>query len=167
MYLTLVHGGLSASISTASDVFYCIPSRPNYEISADGVVRNARSGRVLMARPRQSAVRYYLVTSIGRVHRLLAEALAGRTLQPHELVLHKNGEAFDNRPENLRIGTAAENSRDKIASNTNGRRLRNQDIRDLRALAPHRSRRELAAQFRISTSHVGAILTGRRWRNLP
>lgn len=150
-----------------SEQFYQIPSRPSYEISISGVVRNIVTGRVLVIAIRRSAVRYYQVTSIGRVHRMLIEAVTGRMLLPHELVLHRNGNTFDNRLENLRIGSARDNARDRIISNTNGQKLRNQDVAEIRALASRLSRQQLANQYGVSRHHVNSILARRVWNNLP
>jgi hypothetical protein len=36
-------------------------------------------------------------------HRLIVEAILGRSLRPGEKVFHRNGNKGDNRPENLRI----------------------------------------------------------------
>lgn len=144
-----------------------IPNFPNHEISSDGRVRNKESHKELEVYPSLSGSRYYNTCSIGRIHRLLGSAIVGRILDRLEYVCHKNGNAYDNRPENLVIASPLQNSRDRIEHNTNGRKLKNQDVRDLRSLSRSKTRSWLASKYGISISHVCAILTGRCWKNLP
>ena len=44
-------------------------------------------------------------------YRLMAESMIGRSLRKNEVVHHKNGDATDNRPENLEVMTAQEHAR--------------------------------------------------------
>lgn len=56
---------------------------------------------------------HYYKSERGRcipVHRQVAERLAGRQLDPDEVVHHINGNGMDNRPENLRIMTRSQHS---------------------------------------------------------
>lgn len=165
MYLELTTSG-SAAPNLETEPFYTIPSRPKYEISLSGVIRHIVTGRILTTRACRSNVRYYVCARIGRVHRLLVEAVTGRVLLPHELVLHRNGNTFDNRLENLRIGSARDNARDRIISNTNGRKLKNQDVAEIRVLSARLTRQQLADQYGVSRGHLSAILAGRSWANL-
>ena len=43
-------------------------------------------------------------------HRIVAEQMLGRTLEPDEIVHHINHDTLDNRPENLRVMTAGEHT---------------------------------------------------------
>lgn len=44
-----------------------------------------------------------------KMHRLIMERMLGHTLDRHELIDHVNGNPLDNRRENLRLATAAQN----------------------------------------------------------
>jgi hypothetical protein len=158
----------SVAFSTTLDpIFLPLPEHQDYEISTAGIVRNRKTGHVLKSRIQKSSCRYYVHCHIGRIHRLLMSALSARPLARDELVRHRNGNTFDNEPVNLKVGSAQSNALDKIDSNTNGHRLRNSQVREIRRLAQTRTRREIGALFNISADHVGKIITRKRWNNLP
>lgn len=147
--------------------FLPIPTHASHEISLCGHVRNRRTGYLLKTWVHQASSRYYVGCALGLIHRLLMSAILGIPLASRELVRHVNGNTFDNSPHNLILGTALENARDRIDTNTNGKTLRNQDVREIRQLADRQTRQELARRYRVSAAHIGAILSGRRWKNLP
>ncbi len=99
-----------------------------YEASSTGLIRSlshrvtmpdGRSvpykGRIL--KPQLDRLDYAIVNIHGRmrtVHSLVALAFHGPRPEGLE-VRHLNGDPTDNRPENLRYGTHAENMQDKVA----------------------------------------------------
>lgn len=149
------------------ETWYAIPKFSKYEISENGIVRRIENRVELRNFPSKSGCRYYLQCCIGRIHRLLGSAMMGRPLDRSEFVCHINGVAFDNRIENLVIGNAKRNSIDRVKHNTNGIKLRNQDVRDLRILAKSKTKLWLSNRYGISVGHVHKILTGTSWANLP
>ena len=94
-----------------------------YDVSSLGRVRSHyRGGRIL--RPWPDADGYLRVSlsrggvqTIYRVHRLVLLAFAGPG-EPGEEVRHLNGDATDNRADNLAWGTPAENKRDQVRHGT-------------------------------------------------
>lgn len=67
---------------------------PSYALKAKGIRRPTKTGYV------------YGLGSNGKVtgeHRIVMERLLGRRLRPGEIVHHKNGVRYDNRPENLEL----------------------------------------------------------------
>jgi hypothetical protein len=131
-------------------------------------VRNTKTGKLLTG---TLSSKFYLRFHIGGknrlAHRLVMAAAAGRTLGRHEIVRHLDGNPGHNAIENLAIGSAKQNCQDKITHNTNGRRLRNADVWQIRALARRHGTRDIARRFNVSRTHVINILAGRHWFNLP
>jgi len=81
-----------------------------YEVSDQGRVRNARTGRILAI-----ALSPYAEVPLGqgkkgRIHKLVAEAFLGPA--DGRWVLHNDDDKANCRLSNLRYGTPAENSRD-------------------------------------------------------
>lgn len=120
----------------------------------------------------------YLRLSVGgkqiqrTVHRLVLEAFAGPCPRGMEC-RHLNGNPSDNRPENLRWGTKAENAADKIKHGTTTRvrgeqngsnKLTESDVQEIRRRSgsgePYQS---IAADFGITRQHVGVISRRKKW----
>ncbi|MBK0095230.1 HNH endonuclease [Erwinia sp. S63] len=105
------------------------------------------------------------------VHQLVADAFHGPC--PHGCqVRHLNGNPKDNRPSNLRYGTARENAADRMnhgtylgGSNHPGAKLTGGQAAQIR-----RRRRcgekvkDLAADFHVSTSTIESIIYGRSYK---
>ena len=89
-----------------------IKGKPNYEVNAEGQIRNKKTGRILKVSKRKDG---YCQVMLGRktvpvyIHRIVANAFIDN---PDNLpqVDHINGNKSDNRVENLRWLTVAENN---------------------------------------------------------
>jgi hypothetical protein len=106
----------------ASRVWRTIPFALGYEVSNDGWVRNAQTGRLLS---RWDTAGYHRVTlQCGAKHAnfLVHDVMLttfDRPRLPHEQCRHLNGRRTDNRwPENLAWGTPLENGQDRVSHGT-------------------------------------------------
>jgi DNA-binding CsgD family transcriptional regulator len=133
-----------------------------YSVSSDGRVFSVRRRRVLT--PGTNPRTGYLCVSLCRdgksvcrtVHSLVLSAFHPRPSPYHECC-HNNGVRTDNRLENLRWGTRAENSADRIAHGTVARlagtrapthKLSAEDVRMIRSSDD--TSRALAAKLGVS-----------------
>ncbi len=108
--------------------------------------------------------------SVG-VHQLVADAFHGPC--PTGLqVRHLNGDPKDNRPSNLKYGTAKENADDRkkhgtyqIGGNHPGSKLTDEQAQKIRSLRSGGKKvKDLAAQFLVSTSTIESIIYGRSYK---
>ena len=93
-----------------------------YEVSNFGEVRNVKTKRVLKPDSKKSGYLYVNLSNKGRqkkryIHRLVLLAFVGPPLEGQE-VLHSDGDATNNRLENLRWGTRNENMLDSVSHGT-------------------------------------------------
>jgi HNH endonuclease len=145
-----------------------IPAKPNHEIDLlTGTVREKTTHAIIPTYLFKAAIRLYSCCKFGLVHRLVMSAAEGRILTTHEQVRHRDGDTFNNAVTNLSIGSPLDNARDKIASNTNGRKLHNAAVREIRLLAATMSRQAIGRRYGVTASHVGAIINRTRWNGLP
>lgn len=103
------------------------------------------------------------------VHSLVAEAFLGPRPEGAEIA-HGDGNAANNRLENLRYATPAENSSDKFRHGTalSGEsapwaKLTAADAKQIRLLKGREKGYALAERFNISPAQVSRIQSGRRW----
>jgi hypothetical protein len=140
------------------------PSIAGYEASNLGRIRNAKTGKV---RKLYTTPKYYTTVSIGGnnylVHRLVASAFFGRTISPTEFVRHRDDDGMHNALENLTLGTRHDNMMDRRANDRSGWKLRQRDVRRMRADLRHMPLAAVAHRYGISRSHVGNIRANRRW----
>lgn len=153
-----------------------------YEVSSRGRVRSwakNQKGRVL--KPQTTRKGYQRVNLYGPggdseyrvVHRLVLFAFVGPPPPGHE-TSHLNGNPADNRVENLSWATPAENTHLQVEHGTARRgelhgcaRLTEGDVLDILArCAAGEPRKALAAEYGITKTHVGCIVTGENWKHV-
>lgn len=103
-----------------------------------------------------------------RVHRLIALAFHG-PCPPGMQVRHLNGVPDDNRPGNLRYGTAAENKQDQAVHGRSGRSLTADLVREIRVRHAADARQTcnvLATAYGVSARTISQVLTGRTWAHI-
>jgi hypothetical protein len=107
-----------------------------------------------------------------QVHRLVLEAFVGPQPNMQE-TLHCDGNPTNNRIDNLRWGTRAENVADAIrhgdrlvGEDRRDSRLRNIDIPHIRRRCLSEPIRTIAKDFSVSIATILAIRDGRTWRNI-
>ena len=169
-----------------------IPTWPEYEASSAGEIR--RVGNVTSLRLHVNVSRAgYLQVGLWRqgrgrtcsVHRLVCEAFYGDPPVGGLDVAHRNGVKSDNRPDNLRWATRAENERDKVAHGRSNIGSRNgQAILSEQAVATIRERLlmlprsaggvkfrkgaipALAEEYGVGRSAIYNIIYGSHWRHV-
>jgi len=157
----------------ASVVWKDHPDHPGYVVSTDGQVRGVR-GTVL--RPETVLGGYQRVRLGSRkrlVHVVVAEVFIGPKPYGHQ-VNHKDGNTANNALANLEYVTPSANVRHSLdvlgrkrarGSRNGASRLTEEQVRQMRTTfsAGGISRAALAAQYGISRSTVGRIVSGLYW----
>lgn len=152
-----------------------------YNSTRAGAVRPRKCGGFFAAPSRDRRQPYWQVSvPAGRrprgtrmVHVLVCEAFHGP--RPEGMVaMHKNDYAEDNRPDNLRWGTQAENVGMAVidralGADAGGAKLSADDVANIRAQhAAGRLQRELAEQYGVNQPHISRIVRGVSWaRSCP
>jgi transposase len=114
-------------------------------------------------RPGESVQKY--------LHQIVCEVAHGPMPEGKECVRHLNGNARDNRPENLAWGTMKENARDMVEHGTSCRGRRNarntmseEDVLGIRrAAVSGESQASIAERYGITQGTVSQIVRGERW----
>ena len=147
-----------------------------YEVSENGDVRSRRTGQVLAKCPHSGGyVMSHLYVGGVRTamtnHRIVAEAFLGKRPEGLE-VMHLDGDKTNNRIENLRYGTHAENERHKSEHGTHqigernpGAKLTAEDVRQIRQRRGE-LQEDLAVEFGCTFSNISAIQLGKSWRHV-
>lgn len=147
-----------------------------YQVSDDGQVRSPRGRLRKLYRDEQGRLSL-VITAPGeppilcRVHRLVALAFLGPPPTPVHEVRHLNGNASDNRKENLAWGTSKENSADSLIHGTRSRgSQRPNAVLDEDAVLAIVNRvnsgesvTALAREYGVAQSGISLIMSGRHW----
>lgn len=105
-----------------------------------------------------------------RRHTIIAETYKGPRPFPGAQVRHLNGKHGDDRPANLKWGTAKENGLDTIrhGRSTRGERnprykLTEKQVREIKRRLKNESVSELAVEFGVAAPTISNIKTGDTW----
>lgn len=163
-----------------------LPGFSGFEISADGKVRNPRTGRVLKQRISSKGYPTVGLWQPGRkslpvlVHRAVAATFIGPCPEGHA-VNHINGIKTDNRATNLEYMTLGDNNRHAIAAglvDTEKRReiarrmkrptkLSEEQVREIRRRrAAGEPRLRIAEEYGVDRGTVSNITLGRAWKDV-
>ncbi len=142
-----------------------------YEVSDQGRVRSSRKLLRLC-----NVSGGYKAVSLGKnnsrlVHRLVALAFIGPPPIGAKLVLHSNGIREDNRLENLRYGSYADNARDAQIHGTQvkGDRQHAAKLTVDKVLAIRTAKEtgaELARKYGVTSACISAIRKRKNWRHV-
>lgn len=149
-----------------------IPGYDGYYADNLGNIYNARCHRLAVHPHPEGYVRLRVQQGTKSknvlVHRLVALAFHGYP-QDRCVVQHINGDKTDNRAENLKWGTHAENMEDsKFHGTSGGPRLRKLTDDDVMAIRQsEESSYAIAAKYGVGPPYIRAIRSYRRWKHLP
>lgn len=171
-------------------IWRSIPSFVEYEASNFGQIRRIGGNPLRPAKDKKSGYLNVGLWRSGRgkkfwVHRLVCEAFHGPAPSRHHDAAHYNRIRHDNRPENLRWATRAQNEHDKKlhgvdnAGERNGMsKLTPSDVIAIRLEASHLPRSTggakrrkgaisvLADKYGVTASRIRAIASGKAWSHV-
>lgn len=153
------------------DTFKTIKDFPNYEVNADGLVRNKKTQRIL--KPSPNGFGYYQVglyrqgkRKYLRVNRLVALAFIPNPLgKPH--VNHINGRTTDNDVSNLEWCTQKENVRHAIDTGLKPTKYTEKQIHEVcRLLQDKLTIKEVSAKTGASIATVQKVRARKAWTHI-
>lgn len=93
--------------------------------------------------------------------------LSGNTIPEGMVICHAPHEICGNRhcvnPAHLRIGTHAENMKDRISDGTTNNKLTEDQVRAIRANPENKTKTELAREYEVSSSLIYYIISRKKW----
>lgn len=158
-----------------------IANWPEYQVCDDGRIRNALTGRVLKP-TKCGTLGHMKVTlcsgaSVRRqvlVHRVVCEAFHGPPPTPKHQAAHWDGNASNNRAENVRWATKSENEADKVLHGRSNRGTRNgmaklteADVVAIRAAVANGAKmKDLSLAYGVRHSTISGVASGKRWKHV-
>lgn len=120
------------------------------------------------------SVRYANTSRNHKVHRLVCAAFHGLPPPGRNFACHINGDSLDNRPENLKWGSAVDNAADTIRHGNHlvGSQKGNTKLNESRValiklqLRAGKRQRIIGEEFGVSRDVIGQIAAGRSWRHV-
>lgn len=174
---------IAARTAAATIELFPIPGIPEYQVDRDGHVwsvfhrwRNIERRRMTPTIDRSGYPRVRLRTG-GRcvkmpVHRLVCSAFHGAPEDEALQVRHLNGIKTDNRPENLKWGTAKENGEDKVrlgecavGEKNAAAMLSECDLVLIRTLLPRCTNKTIAQIIGTTSGNINRIRKGEAWQH--
>lgn len=145
-----------------------VEEAPDYEVSDDGLVRNA-SGHLMSQRTHRDGHRMVGMYVNGKqktfyVHRVVLKAFVGLPAKGQQC-LHHNGNPSDNRVSNLRWGWPHENAADRRRHGSSKRlsRITEEDVRTMRETPVSEvSHAEMARRLGVTSAAVCDIRNFKR-----
>jgi len=156
---------------------------PGYQIGSDGSIFSSLTGRTLKPCVIPGGYLQVLIYNgtrrsrkTRRVHSLVCEAFHGPKPSPAHQVAHWDGDPANNRPENLRWATSAENIGDKVrhgrVTRTAGEidgmaKLAAVQVLAIRARhAAGANQYDLAVEYGVKQPTISNIITRKTWGHL-
>ena len=149
------------------------PRFPSYEVSDEGFVRRAKTGRVLAFNIKRGKHPYHRVklsengaAHLVAVHRLVLETFVGPCPEGMQ-TLHADDDPSNNRLDNLSWGTPKKNHEtiNKHGTNNGRAKLVPEDVRTIRTSTLRHC--ELAKRYGVSSTTIENIRNRKLWRSIP
>ena len=154
-----------------------IPSAPGYFAGSDGEIYGPRGP---LRHHGKRYARVWMYNHMRSIHRLVCEAFHGEPPSPKHHAAHGDGDMGNNRPENIRWATPAENCADRrrhgtdpIGERNPRARLTAEQVREIRATYANAgkyikrgTRAALAKKFGVPVGSIKDVAYGRSWRHI-
>lgn len=114
---------------------------------------------------RQKHLRVNINRKYLTIHRLVYETFKGE-IPEGQMVRHLDDNEFNNRPENLALGTHKDNVQDCIRNGNYKGKITQAQAREIILLAVHFKGVEIAEFYEVHPKTIYAILSGRTWKHV-